>query len=279
VRGLWPAGAGIALSAIVLALVWLMLRSLTHGDLIAAWATFAVSVVVMVLGLLYGVLPDTEDPAIRQPTQLLWLTPVVIFGFALCPYLDLTFHRARQALTPGRARAAFSVGFGTFFLLMIIFTLGNSWIARLPLSRLAAVLLLLHMGTQIGFTVAVHLRELPRLNSGVVAALLIGAIAAAVPVLQPSMRGLDSGELIYRLFMGCYGLVFPAYVLLQMIPAPRRDFRMFVLAVAVASPLFWLGFVEQQTLWLVPGIVILLAFRLILHWPWQKMRVREDALG
>ena len=31
--------------------------------------------------------------------NILWLVPVMIFGFALCPYLDITFHRARQMTT------------------------------------------------------------------------------------------------------------------------------------------------------------------------------------
>ena len=27
--------------------------------------------------------------------DLLWLAPVIVFGFLLCPYLDLSFHHAR----------------------------------------------------------------------------------------------------------------------------------------------------------------------------------------
>ena len=49
-----------------------------------------------------------------------------LFGFALCPYLDLTFHRARQSLAGRDAKTAFGVGFGVLFALMILFTLGYS---------------------------------------------------------------------------------------------------------------------------------------------------------
>jgi hypothetical protein len=52
----------------------------------------------------------------QLPTiNILWLVPVMIFGFALCPYLDITFHRARQAMSPRDGRVAFALGFGGFF--------------------------------------------------------------------------------------------------------------------------------------------------------------------
>src|SRR5262249_26957894 len=57
---------------------------------------------------------------------LVWLAPVSCFGFLACPYLDLTFLRARGALRREAARAAFSLGFGAFFLVMILFTAAYS---------------------------------------------------------------------------------------------------------------------------------------------------------
>src|SRR5688500_12480490 len=44
-----------------------------------------------------------------------WLLPAFLFGFALCPYLDLTFHRARQLTSPAGGRVAFGLGFGVVF--------------------------------------------------------------------------------------------------------------------------------------------------------------------
>jgi len=70
----------------------------------------------------------------RPPTGALLIAPVCLFGFLLCPYLDLTFHRARQATAPRAGAIAFALGFAGPFLLMIVFTL---WYARL-LAPLAA---------------------------------------------------------------------------------------------------------------------------------------------
>jgi hypothetical protein len=62
-------------------------------------------------------------PASDLALPLFALAAVCCLGFALCPYLDLTFHRARQATSPVGGRVAFSLRFGVFFLLMIGFTL------------------------------------------------------------------------------------------------------------------------------------------------------------
>src|SRR2546421_402382 len=62
--------------------------------------------------------------------DLLRLAAVCVFGFMLCPYLDLTFHRARQGTSVYGAIASFTIGFGALFLAMIVFTL---WYAPLVL--------------------------------------------------------------------------------------------------------------------------------------------------
>ena len=67
--------------------------------------------------------PLTARDPLRDLHDLYWLAPVCVFGFALCPYLDRTFHRAYQATGPARGPIAFAIGFGAFFLLMIVFTL------------------------------------------------------------------------------------------------------------------------------------------------------------
>jgi hypothetical protein len=57
------------------------------------------------------------------PGSLALATPALVLGFALCPYLDLTFHRVRRE-TPGQAGTrAFIIGFGVLFLAMIVLSL------------------------------------------------------------------------------------------------------------------------------------------------------------
>ena len=88
--------------------------------------------------------------------------------------------------------------------------------------------------------------------------------------LPAAMHHYQSGpdEPAYRLFMGFYGLVFPAYVWLCMMPGPcekprRGDWRLFALAVAIAAPFYWLGFVEGRMFWLLPGLAVVLLSRVV----------------
>jgi hypothetical protein len=71
--------------------------------------------------------------------------------------------------------------------------------------------------------------------------------------------------------MSYYGLVFPAYAWLCMIPGPdrhagptRRKLVILAVAVAVAAPMFWMGFVERDVEWVVPGLIVVLLSRLLL---------------
>lgn len=76
--------------------------------------------------------------------------------------------------------------------------------------------------------------------------------------------GLDAGEVIYRCFMGFFGLFFPAYVWLCMLrrSPSRRTLRIFAVAVVAAMPLFFAGFVAGRMVLLVPGVAIVLLARL-----------------
>ena len=76
-----------------------------------------------------------------------------------------------------------------------------------------------------------------------------------------------TGELVYRLFMSFYGLVFPAYVWLVMMPLRQptppsaRAVWIWIFAVIAAAPAFWLAFVVGHMWWLVPGVVAVLMAR------------------
>jgi len=219
---------------------------------------------------------------------LLYLAPVCVFGFLLCPYLDLTFHRARQRTSPRAGAVAFAVGFGGPFLLMIVFTF---WYARL-LAPLAAGqpatflperlrwAIAAHMAVQLGYTVGVHWAALgwrpPFTDAAKVGGGLFGFVAGLVPQAlglfadHLASTRLSRGELVYRAFLAFYGLVFPAYVWLCMVPTPdgsgltRRKLRVFAAAVIAAGPMFWLGFIERKMIWLLPGLAVVLLARLLL---------------
>src|SRR4051812_43352007 len=90
---------------------------------------------------------------------------VSAFGFMLAPYLDITFHRARQSTTRAGGRTAFGVGFGVFFLLMIVFTAlyaepligALNGTSRLSVrTDLAIAVLAVHLAIQTAFTVVAH---------------------------------------------------------------------------------------------------------------------------
>ncbi len=107
----------------------------------AEWAMaaglFVFSVVAFAVALSSGremILAGFPTRWDEESTALPYLAMVCMLGFGLCPYLDLTFHKARQATSPAAGLGAFIFGFGGPFLLMLVFTL---WYARLlaPLSR------------------------------------------------------------------------------------------------------------------------------------------------
>lgn len=288
-----PAVVGVALGAVVLSFV--------DRPRIVAVATYLVSVAVVAALMIEPGLPLVSDDAgaaarfqtMRLPAlDVLFLAPACAFGFLLCPYLDLTFHRARQALPGASSRIGFGLGFGVFFLAMIVFTpmyaalFVPSWFgpgAR-PASTVLA-LVLAHLAAQSAATIGFHTRELVRHGhrsarwtlAGVLALVLVWIMLprAGAPM-PPSLA--DPGERLiwYRLFMSCYGLLFPAYVWIVAIPTAdghsgtsgprgRRKLLVVLLACGLAAPCFWFGFVERETIWLGPGMAIVLLSRLLVR--------------
>lgn len=221
-------------------------------------------------------------PALATPARdLALLAPVSIFGFLLCPALDLTFHQARR-LAPGpRGTLAFLLGFGLLFAAMIAFTYVYMTVglpANSPWEALRPTVVFVHVMVQLAFTIRLHTswiseRFVPPSDrpqtSPVLAITVIGVGAAFGANALSGYAGLDFPEIVYRLFMTFYALIFPAYVWLCAIPTrdrhsgPRLD-KLVVLAItiALAGPFFWLGLIERHTLWLAPGVAILLLSRL-----------------
>ncbi|MGE3108712.1 MAG: hypothetical protein AB7G11_05995 [Phycisphaerales bacterium] len=282
---------GIALMVVLVAL-----RRLAA----AAWLVWAASIILGVLVLRAGawdqLVASRQSSIFRsfRPEALMFLAPAVVFGFALCPYLDATFLLTRRSLDPRHSRFAFSFGFGALFAVMILLTLGYSaamipTTSVVPIGGLAPAMfaaLLPHLILQSAFTIAVHLHAVPRSQARVPrAALIAGAIILGLGLIAAGTLASDHnyknrllGEVIYRLFMSFYGLVFPAYVWICMIPTRgaagevhrgldgaegRVKIIAWLASVAIAAPAYWMGFIERQTVWLAPGLLVVLGARLV----------------
>lgn len=264
-----PGAAGLTAVAMVFGPALLASMSDSRAWRRAAVALWGVSIALVLTHLFLSapgerVLPATSGVSPHE--GLLFAAPALAFGFLACPFLDLTFLRAR-AETPGRTgSAAFVVGFGALFLVMIMLTLLYSApiVGYFSVSRLVMA----HILLQSMFTVGAHLRELrlvarpigdgfdaatPRRAPGprarVMLVLAPVAFAFVPPALEPDARNVEA----YWLFLGCYGTIFPAYVWATM-PRRRMDAgasKALRAAVGIglalcAAPLYVGAFVEKR---------------------------------
>lgn len=175
------------------------------------------------------------------------LLPLVI-GFALSPYLDLTFHRALQA-SPN-PRLSFTLGFGVFFFILLGFVfvyaaemnalMQGGEVTWSSLWPLVAFILL-----QLAFTLAVHLQAVTadqplaqrrHLKFYGLYTLVVGGLLAFFANHQLPWLDLSLAELVYRSFLLFYGLIFPVYLLLGQRPG------LFAASLLVAVPAYALGF-------------------------------------
>jgi hypothetical protein len=281
---LWfvPRLVGLPLAALTFlapAIYLLTTAARPQSDLPAALVTFAISLAILALFLRRAGHLSVIVTGARPAVGAVWLAPVCFFGFSLCPYLDLTFHRARQATEAASARLAFTLGFGFCFLLMIVFSLLYApFVAPLIQPRwtraVLGPILGTHMIAQTVFTLAAHTRSTLSTTARGGSLLWLFVVAQAAVFLGlaswilPAHHGIAAGELIYRLFMSFYGLVFPAYVWTCMVPGRDGEsgvtpakLRAMFLGVLVAAPMYWMGFIENHFVWLVPGVAAVLLSR------------------
>lgn len=263
-------GWGIGLFAAAVALVYALRRDLAVGVIVLTGSLMAMAFLLGRGELFAQVTPLRHGP--RLLGDLGGLAAVACLGFLLCPYLDLTFHRARQSTDPRAGAVAFAAGFVGPFLLMILFTLAYAALLEYGGSTVALRLLGLHMAVQSGFTVAVHLRSVRQQSRGVwpwgallVAAIIAIALAAggSRPADLPGVRG---GEGVYRCFMVFYGLAFPTYVWLFMAgrrTGGRAAGPLLVSAIAFALPFYAMGFLFGPMVWILPGVGVVLAAGLL----------------
>jgi len=254
-------------------------------------------------------LPPSEGIAsvTRDPNGLWKLAPAIVFGFLLCPYLDLTINRVRQETPEPTGSIASVLGFGVFFLVMIAMTLGYA--GRLISESTMSLYIIAHIAVQAAFTAGVHLRALghaggyhkfdlskPRTEDGRPTAVRQAKLRLfcfsflfcfavffgnAVLDLKQPRTGYDASRFWYELIISAYGLVFPAYMYICVVPhatlrAVRQKKRVLLWAgtVIAATPLFFLGFIGTAApqYGLVPvGVVVVLAAPYVVG-PWLKKR-------
>lgn len=251
-------------AAALLGLIYLFARQSTGLQALAVWTISLAAMAVVVTYLArHSLAPATAG---QRPTrEVLWLIPVCTLGFLTCPYLDLTFHQAAQSLAAPARHRAFGWGFGGVFLLMIVFTLLYAPVRRWP-AWLAAIVVL-HVAVQASWTAAIHARAIRGLSRLWIVGALVLAVAAWLWT-RHTVAGLP-GESIYLGFLAMYALVFPAYVVIVILP--RREASMqppsrsaliaCAVAIALAAPCLYAGFFLRRMPWLAVAVLIVLLAR------------------
>jgi hypothetical protein len=254
-----PAAVPVILA---LAVAMLVTVASNRGAVVAAWAVLTVSLAAFAAAAIHlpSAVAALHFTGPVPPINLLGLAAVCVFGFSLCPYLDLTFHRARQNTSRSQGKIAFAGGFGGVFAAMILFTLWYAPLLNQPIRSVDPFvirLISLHMSAQIAFTLAAHLRSLAANWSPAIRRGIRDVIIPASVVLL----GANFGETAYRISLAWYGLVFPAALWIGV--GTLRRLCVFALACAIAAPMYWLGFIDDRMLWLLPGVAIVLLARLL----------------
>ncbi|MFI4855443.1 MAG: hypothetical protein ACIAQF_10770 [Phycisphaerales bacterium JB065] len=281
----------------------------------ASWFAAAVVWLFSIAMAYVAIRTSADQPAFMLPREKgivsltgdphgIWkLAPAIVFGFLLCPYLDLTINRVRQDTAEPTGSIASVLGYGVFFLLMIGMTLGYA--GRLIDSNTMSIYIVAHIAVQASFTAGVHLRALgraggfhkydlskPRDTEGRPTAVRQAKLRLfcfsflfcfalffgnAVTDLHDPRPGYPVERFFYDLIISSYGLVFPAYMYICVIPhktlrSVRQRTRVYLWAGAVvaATPFFFLGFIgtDKPQYGLVPiGVAILLAAPYVVG-PW-----------
>lgn len=284
-----PLGASIAFGIAMLVLVPIFTTTLRATTLAFAALIFSVLIAVALAGMNALTWPSRlETPA--STIDLVSLAAVCTLGFLTCPYLDLTFHRASQASrTTGESRIAFGVGFGGFFCAMIVLTLFYATVLLAGRGGGAALALIgVHVCVQAIFTIGMHAASFRRVtdasqSSKALAASVIVPVLAALAIrhfehgaapVGPA-QPLIAGEYVYRTFMAFYGLLAPAYVWVCVRRAdepPRIDaLRIAAIAVVVATPFFWIGFMHGSMRWSLAGVLAI-----AIGWIFASVRRRKS---
>ena len=239
--GLSPLFFGVA--GLVVGAGWMLGKVRSRGRVGVAWVVLAVS-----LGMLAWFVLSTGDggevgglsEVHHKPLDLVGLACVCVMGFMLCPYLDPTFHHARQRFADKQQSvSAFGIGFCIIFATMIAGTLvyGSQLLAGAQAEgsvlhpTLLALPIVIHIAVQAVFTGTEHARSMGASVGGsmggasvkgtdsrrivsILTAVACGVVVAMIPLnVDRALLGhLTDFEVKYRLFLAFYGLIAPAYL-------------------------------------------------------------------
>lgn len=267
-----------------------------------AWLAWPISVVLFV-AMGSGSLASLPATGTLPPLSLAWAGPFMALGFLLCPYLDPTFHLALQR---SPSRHAFAV-FGITFAVMLLFTAAmfdpttGLVTASAPLWMGVSVITWQWI-MQCGFTIGAHVDAVhafargpdardPRSTvmragtravliatvaavAGLVLLLVLKTLESELPALAPTLlppagSSATVGEATYLRWLGLYGVLFPAIVLLGLRRVPLG-----VQATAIfgAALLAEFGMIGGRTHLL--GVAVLVV---ILAALWPSRQERETA--
>ena len=249
-------------TAIVLGLGVLISGLCDRDWLILTVITYAVSITALFsIGLRPLELIEWHG---RDPQgELWWLASAIALGFLLCPYLDLTFHRAIQH---SPSKHAFAV-FGISFAVMLVLTCAM-WF--MPVRMLVPVAVV-HLMMQMIFTVGAHVREIRgsaalTSNTNRWLAIVLPFAAALLPAIMNAVQPeQEHGESTYLRFLVFYGLLFPLYGLLFMashrrVSGNRGGILIGIVAVSVLC--FEIAFLHHRPQYLVVPAVLIAIFML-----------------
>jgi hypothetical protein len=272
---------------------------------IVAALVFIISLVAIGWSLTNGNARSPLDAAFTSTAwrpDLLAIAPVLALGFLTCPWFDVTFQHA-VVRAGARRKPVFALGFGVFFLAMIVFTpfYAAQFIDPASLSpgatkafvALASLPIAIHLMAQLTFTIAVHVQHVatPTQATSLAAPApadasapqtshtrewiwaLIGALALGGLVFAfnaPPLARLTPFETVYMTFMAFYGLVIPAYALNCAIPtadgtAGPTGAKLIITTLGIlgASPFFVQGFLLGMPNALVLGVGVLFLTRAV----------------
>ena len=258
----------------VLLLLCAICSRISNNQLLSAFIIWTISIICFIS--VFNLIPIEKinlfkNGLLTQGTNaLLYLTPICFFGFSLCPYLDLTFHKARLSNTTLNSKIAFTIGFCFLFLILILFTFFYAQPMAYVINKTPYLLkdqnkipmayiyvIVFHMIIQAGFTTILHLsfifQKIKKINLTYLSLTILSMLIYIVPTIlneQSTFLGISINEIIYRAFMAFYSLIAPVYVFLFMasknILLNKRNLLIYSGIVLTALPFYAIAFLGTK---------------------------------